>query len=359
MSVSASASMSGNMNVSVSACARRAIAAGLLTLTLALTLNSTPAPETFNHLDQAQLQGVIDFLRSNYVDPRALTSEEINGAAVAVLLTKLGPGVRIEKKQDSEQPSAIRPFKTDLVQNQFSYIRLGNLTDLASLDSTLNDPRMKNARGLVLDLRTMPSGSDFQLAAGIISRFVPKGTTLFKLVQPKNKAEQPFVSETDRLYSGPLAVLIRGENSGTAEAVAGALQQEAHALLIGQKTVGQAAEYKSYPLGSGLVLNVAVSELVVPDGQTLFPTGVAPDITVSFQPQDQENVLSSTDSNGITDFIVDGERPRTNEAALVAGKNPDLDAYEADQAANQPKQPKDLVLQRAIDFLTTVNVYRR
>jgi len=359
MSVSASASMSGNMNVSVSACARRAIAAGLLTLTLALTLNSTPAPETFNHLDQAQLQGVIDFLRSNYVDPRALTSEEINGAAVAVLLTKLGPGVRIEKKQDSEQPSAIRPFKTDLVQNQFSYIRLGNLTDLASLDSTLNDPRMKNARGLVLDLRTMPSGSDFRLAAGIISRFVPKGTILFKLVQPKNKAGQSFVSETDRLYAGPLAVLIRGENSGTAEAVAGALQQEAHALLIGQKTAGQAAEYKSYPLGSDLVLNVAVSELVVPDGKALFPAGVAPDMTVSFQPNDQETVLSLADSKGISDFIVDDERPRTNEAALVAGKNPDLDAYESDQAANQPKQPKDLVLQRAIDFLTTVNVYRR
>jgi Peptidase family S41 len=353
MSVSASASEKASTSV------KRAIAAGLLTLTLTLALNAASPPETFNHLDQTQLQGVIDFLRSNYVDPRALTNEEINGAAVAVLLTKLGPGAKIERKQDSEQSLATRPFKSDLVQNQFSYIRLGNLTDLASLDSTLNDPRTKNAHGLVLDLRTMPSGSDFRLAAGIISRFVPKGTTLFKLVQPKKKAEQPFVSETDRLYSGPLAVLIRGENSGTAEAVAGALQQEAHALLIGQKTAGQAAEYKSYPLGSDLVLNVAVSELVVPDGKSLFPAGVAPDITVSFQLKDQETVLSLADSKGISDFIVDDERPRTNEAALVAGKNPDLDAYEADQAANQPKQPKDLVLQRAIDFLTTVNVYRR
>jgi len=45
---------------------------------------------------------------------------------------------------------------------------------------------------------------------------------------------------------------------------------------------------------------------------------------------------------------------------LVAGKNPDLDAYEADQAHGKPKQkhPKDLVLQRAIDFLTTISVFR-
>ena len=129
--------------------------------------------------------------------------------------------------------------------------------------------------------------------------------------------------------------------------------------MIGQKTAGQAAEYKSYAIGSNLVLNVAVSELVVPNGPPLFPSGAVPDITVPFQQQDQEKVLSLADSKGITDFIVDDERPRTNEAALVAGKNPDLDAYESDQSANKPKQPKDLVLQRAIDFLTTVNVYRR
>jgi hypothetical protein len=321
--------------------------------------SASPPIEAFNHLDQAQLQGVIDFLRSNYVDPHALANEEINGAAVAVLLARLGPGARIETKQKSEQRSAVHPFKTDLIQNQFSYIRLGNLTDLGSLDTTLNDPRTKNGQGLVLDLRTMPSGSDFQLAAGIVSRFVPKGTTLFKVVQPKRNSEQPFVSSSDRLYSGPLAVLIRSENSGTAEAIAGALRQEAHALLIGQKTAGQAAEYKSYAIGSNLVLNVAVSELVVPNGPPLFPSGAVPDITVPFQQQDQEKVLSLADSKGITDFIVDDERPRTNEAALVAGKNPDLDAYESDQSANKPKQPKDLVLQRAIDFLTTVNVYRR
>jgi hypothetical protein len=112
-------------------------------------------------------------------------------------------------------------------------------------------------------------------------------------------------------------------------------------------------------MGAGLVLNIAVSELVLPDGQILFSRGVAPDIPVSFQSQDQEKILSLSDSKGITDFIVDDERPRTNEAALVAGKNPDIDAFESDQAANQPNQPKDLALQRAIDFLTTVNVYRR
>ena len=44
----------------------------------------------------------------------------------------------------------------------------------------------------------------------------------------------------------------------------------------------------------------------------------------------------------------------------MAGKNPDLDAYEADHANGKPKEQrfKDLVLQRAIDFLTTIGVFR-
>jgi len=43
----------------------------------------------------------------------------------------------------------------------------------------------------------------------------------------------------------------------------------------------------------------------------------------------------------------------------VAGKNPDLDAYEADHSGKSKQQhAKDLVLQRAIDFLTTISVFK-
>ena len=43
----------------------------------------------------------------------------------------------------------------------------------------------------------------------------------------------------------------------------------------------------------------------------------------------------------------------------MAGKNPDLDAYEQQQAnKDKPAKLKDTPLQRALDFLTTVAFYR-
>lgn len=325
---------------------------------------ATPKPlrDLVNQLDQNGLQEVIEQLRSNYVDPSALTNQEINQAAVEGLLLRLGPGATIQTRAQAEQPGRSYPLKSDLIEKHFGYVRLGSLTQqsLAQLDDTLKDLVARGASGLILDLRMMPPESDFQLAADILGRFVPKGRVLFKLVQQKEGQERIYTSRADPIFSGAIAVLVSPENAGTAEAIAGTLRNEVHALIIGQKTSGRAVEYQRYLVGEGLVLTVAVGKLVIPGTSTIFPNGLTPDIPVTFPKQQQGAVLGLEDEHGIREYIYDEERPHTNEAALVAGKNPDLDAYETQYTNrnSKPHTPKDLVLQRAIDFLTTISVFR-
>jgi Peptidase family S41 len=313
-----------------------------------------------NGLDQRGLQEIIDRLRSTYVDSRALSTQEINQAAVEGLLARLGPGAMLQTKVQAEQPAPIRPFKSDLIESQFGYIRLGSINEsgLSQLDETLGSFRDHGAVGLILDLRTMPPGSDFPLAAQIVSRFVPKDKVLFNLVEPKSGASEAFSSSGDPLFSGPVAVLVSQDNAGTAEAVASVLRNQLHALVIGQQTTGRAVEFARYDIGDKLVLTIAVKELVIPGAPSIFPNGLVPDIKVTFPKQQQDAVLMLSDQSGVTNYIFDEERPHTNEAALVAGKNPDLDAYEADHSSGKPKAQhlKDLVLQRGLDFLTAVNV---
>jgi C-terminal processing protease CtpA/Prc len=183
---------------------------------------------------------------------------------------------------------------------------------------------------------------------------------LFTLVEPKGGEAQAYTSSQDPIFTGPIAVLVSQDNAGSAEAVAGTLRDQLHALIIGQKTSGRAVEYEQYPIGDNLLLTVAVKELLIPGAPLIFPNGLSPDITVPFPKQQQDAILALTDQNGVADYILDEERPHTNEAALVAGKNPDLDAYEADHGNGKSKQQhvKDVVLQRAIDFLTTISVFR-
>ena len=316
-----------------------------------------------NRLNQTGLEQVIEQLRSNYVDPKALTNQEINEATVEGLISKLGPGATIETKAESEKTLPSRPFKSDLIQKQYGYLRLGSfaIQNLAQLDEALTDLRSKGATGLILDLRTMPPGSEFELAAAIADRFVPKGKVLFSLSSSKEGGERVFTSNSDPIFSGPVATLVSSDNAGTAEAIAGALRSQVHSLIFGQKTSGRAVEYAHYPIEDRLVLKVAVSELAIPGLPPIFPTGLSPDIDVPFPKQQQDSILALTDEKGLDDYIFDEERPHTNEAALVAGKNPDLDAYESLQISGKTAQrrPKDIVIQRAIDFLTTIGVYRK
>jgi hypothetical protein len=313
-----------------------------------------------NQLDQSGLQRVIEQLSSAYVDPSALTTQEINQAALEGLLLRLGPGALLQKKVDVAGPIPARPFESNLIESEFGYVRLGSFTDrlLPQLDQALNSFRDRGVAGLIVDLRTMSPGSDFQVAAQILSRFVPKGSELFSVVEPKGGATQSFSSSSDPVVTCPVAVLVSQENAGTAEAIAGVLRNQVHALVIGQQTTGRAVEYAHYAIGDQLVLTVAVKELVIPGAPSIFPDGLRPDITVPFPKDQQDAVLALADQNGVNSYIFDEERPHTNEAALVAGKNPDLDAYEADHPNGKARvqHPKDIVLQRAIDFLTAVSV---
>jgi hypothetical protein len=321
----------------------------------------SPTKSLVDQLGPTQYQEILSQLRSNYVDPTAVNTQALDQAAMVELLSKLGPGVRLRLRSELEKPTTARPFRSEILNDHFGYIRCGTLNQntLVKLDDALGTFRNQNVRGVIVDLRTTPESTDYHLAGEFISRFVLKDTLAYRIVGSKADQERSFSSTLDPLYQGALAVLVDEETSGAAEVIAAALKVKAHALLIGQKTTGSAAEYQSSPIGNNLLLAIAVTQVQVPGYPAIFPNGLQPDILVS-QPVDQErSVLAESDNQSSAPFITDEPRQHLNEAALVAGTNPELDAYEAQQSGQtQPAKPKDAMLQRAVDFLITVNLYK-
>ena len=313
-----------------------------------------------DQLDVNQLKEILDKLRTNYVDSQALTNDELNQAAIKLLLAKLGPGVRVQTQSEFARAIPVRPFRYDVVSNRFSYIRLGTLKDntLTQLDNALGESRSRNVEGLIIDLRTVSEDSDYDVANSILSRFVGNGEPTFNLTT-KGAEPKKFTSQSTPLYHGPIAVLIDRQTAGAAEVIAGVLKTKDRALLIGQTTAGRAVKYKTEPLGD-LQVSVAESEIQIAGLPLIFPGGLVPDIAVNV-PQDVENqVLTQSDSGPLDPFITDDERPRLNEAALVNGTNPELDAYEEQEAGKTSKaQLKDESLQHAIDFLITLSLYKK
>jgi hypothetical protein len=327
--------------------------------------SATPTVEELvNSLGPADLQAFITLLKSNFTDPDAITDTDLNRAAVEGLLARLPRGIAIFGKESVPATTAAA-FYSELIGGRTGYVRVGSLNNanLQALDRALNGFATKKINDLIVDLRATSATNDLSLAADFAKRFCPKAKPIFTVRKPAGRQDRLFNSDRDPIFRGLLMVLTDSDTSGAAEAIAAALRFYNKALIIGQPTAGRAAEYSDLPLPGGKIFRVAVAEMISPDGRSLFPEGVTPDLPVEMSLAEKRQIFQSSAEKGMGPFIYDAGRPHMSEAALLAGTNPELEAAEAAQQRRgrtpEKPPPHDPVLQRALDVITSLEVYQR
>jgi C-terminal processing protease CtpA/Prc len=251
------------------------------------------------------------------------------------------------------------PFYGEVLEDHIGYVRPGSLQNasLQLLDKKLIEFSSKKIDGLIIDLRSS-STDDFPIAAEFAKRFCARGKTLFT-VQKAGKSQKTFVSDRDPTFKGLTLILIDDETAGGAEAVASAIRSLNKVLAIGATTAGAAVEYADLPLPSGKILRVATAEIAGPDGQSIYPNGVKPDLPVELATADKRQIFQMSLDRGMGPFVQDVERPHFNEAALLAGTNPELESAEQRRGRNADRAPHDAVVQRALDVITSLEVYQK
>ena len=314
-------------------------------------------------LSPEELKQAVDLLRDNYIRPDNLSEEALARAGMQGLLDRLGAGARVYP-QRPDAAAADSPFHHETLKSGVSYVRLGTLNgdNLAALDKALNESSPTPPTAMVLDLRASPPSSDFEFAAEVCRRFCPRGRILFSIKRPKVNDEEILTSRDEPRWRGLLVVLVDGDTAGASEVIAAVLRTHLRAYVVGQRTQGEAAQFEDLRLAGGRVLRVAIGEVTLPDNSPVFPGGLQPDLAVAL-PQDQTDAaLAAALNGGVAPLVEDKERRRLNEAALVAGTNPELDAMtEAQKLREKGIQPKpelrDVTLQRALDYVASVSVY--
>jgi Peptidase family S41 len=317
-----------------------------------------------NSLGPADLQAVMTLLKSNFTDPEAISDTELNRATVQGLIMRLPRGVMLLPGKDNAAAVTPSAFYGEIIAGHTGYVRLGSLNsaNLQSLDKTLTTFAAKKVNALIVDLRATDAATELPLAAEFAKRLCPRGKTIFTLRKPAGRQDRVFNSDRDPGFRGLIMVLADGDTAGAAEAMAAALRFYDKALVIGQPTAGRAAEYSDLPLPNGTILRLAVAEMISPEGRSLFPEAVKPDLPVDMPVAEKRQIFQLSSDKGMGPFVYEAGRPHMNEAALLAGTNPDVEAAEAAQqrrgrsAEKQP--PHDTVLQRALDVITSLEVYQ-
>jgi hypothetical protein len=328
--------------------------------------SETPTTEGLvNSLGPPDLQSVITLLKSNFTNPDAITDIELNRATVEGLLVRLPRGVMLLPGKENVPIAAPSAFYGEVIAGSTAYVRLGSLNsaNLQALDKSLSTFAGKKVNALIVDLRATQATDDLALAAEFAKRFCPRGKTIFTLRKPAGRQDRGFNSDRDPAFRGLVMVLADDDTAGAAEAIAAALRFYDKALVIGQPTAGRAAEYSDLPLPTGKILRLAVAEMVSPEGRSLFPEGVKPDLPVEMSLADKRQIFQLSGEKGMNPFVYEAGRPHMNEAALLAGTNPEVEAAEAAQQrrgrAPEKLPPHDPVLQRALDVITSLEVYQK
>jgi len=325
---------------------------------------STPASEppstlreSVNSLDESQIQKALEALETNYLSKEVLEGSARQKALLEGLVSRLAPGASLVS--DTEKPKEPIPFLAEILDERAGYIRPGamNADALTQMDAALENFASKAMPALILDLRAIPGGSEFDMAAGFAKRFCPKGSILFTIEKPNAKQERILTSDKDAVFTGILVVLVDSDTSGAAEALAASLRTNASAMIVGMTTTGGAVEFAEFPLGGGRMLRVAVAQVIVPGAGALFPEGVKPDISVSLDPEIQSRIFKRSQEQGVSQFVFDIERPRLNEAALLANTNPEITG--TNDGDNAGDSLRDIVLQRAVDLVTAITFYQK
>lgn len=311
-------------------------------------------------LSEAQLDQAVEKLRELYLAPAALSDKELRRARLRGLLERLGPGAELVEAAAVRESAPVHPFLAEILDGRMAYVRLGKLdeSDLAQLDAVIEGFEDNPVEAVILDLRGVVYSADFETAAEFAKRFCAKGKLLFRIHKPSAKQERIFTSNQQPEYEGMLVVLTDGETAGAAEALAAALRLHAGAMVVGGTSAGQAVEFHELPVGAGVALRAAVAEVILPGEGSLFPAGVKPDIAVSQPVALREEVFRLSRERGVSHFVFEKERPRFNEAALIANMNPEIDgAPSGEDVENGEQQMRDVVLQRAVDLVTAISFF--
>lgn len=141
---------------------------------------------------------------------------------------------------------------------------------------------------LIIDLRGNPGGY-LDSAVSIASRFLPKGTVI---VTEDYKGNRENIVHRS-LGSGGVppgtktVILIDAGSASASEILAGALQDEGAATLVGTHSFGKGSVQELIDLGEG-ALKVTVARWMTPSGRSISDGGLAPDVAVERTREDAE-----------------------------------------------------------------------
>ncbi|HTM95962.1 MAG TPA: S41 family peptidase [Croceibacterium sp.] len=181
----------------------------------------------------------------------------------------------------------LEPVTWELKDGNLGYISVNEFSRDVGIDvnRALTDLRKRaggRLDGLVLDLRKNPGGS-LDEAVALSDLFLTDGEIVSQ--RGRNKRENIYyaaesVFKGDAAKGLPIIVLIDAGSASASEIVAGALQDQHRALIMGERSFGKGSVQSLLQLTKDSALKLTTARYYTPSGRSVQEGGIEPDIRV-------------------------------------------------------------------------------
>ena len=197
----------------------------------------------------------------------------------------------------------IKSVRARLIENEIGYLRLRAFNENSSsqLKKEISNLRKKpKIKGFILDLRNNPGGLLTQ-AVKISDYFLDDGEIVSTKGRRKRENRKFFAKKGDQINGLPLIVLINNGSASASEIVAGALQDQKRAILLGEKTYGKGSVQSIIPLKNRGAIRLTISKYYLPSGKSISDIGVVPDIKVE---EKGDEFVINTDTDNQLNYAI-------------------------------------------------------
>lgn len=239
------------------------------------------------------------------IDGKSTAGMDVN-QAVQLIRGREGTRVKLtiqrEGKQTLEfdlvrQQIEIHPVEAKFRPNELGgigYIRLKQFSSNASTEmgAAIQKLEQQGAKGYILDLRSNPGGLLYG-AIDIARMWLDDG----KIVSTVNRQGTGDVQRANQtaMTKKPLTILVDGGSASASEILAGALQDNKRAQLVGVKTFGKGLVQSVRPLSDGAGMAVTIAKYFTPNGKDINRAGIKPDFEVKLSKTQIQSLVKNRD----------------------------------------------------------------
>ena len=163
-------------------------------------------------------------------------------------------------------------------------------TTVDELKRVLDEVLELGVPGVILDLRNNPGGLVTSVV-DVASQFLSEGLVLFEIDADGERTEWK-VTGGGKAREVPLVVLVNEGSASASEVLAGAIQDQGRALIIGTQTFGKGVVNIPVEFSDGSGLIITTARWFTPKGRTIGDVGITPDIEV---PRTVEQIAQGQD----------------------------------------------------------------